>query len=165
VLLLVLLLALAEGQTMPTYFDHEKLDVYQTAVEFVAWSADVCKAAAVDGPIRGQLERAATSIPLNIAEGNGKYSKRDGCRFLEVARGSALECAAALDVLVAWRRLTVEETEPGKRMLQAVVSMLTRLIASVSQRVGEQPASYSLADLTELEQEHEHEQEQEHESK
>ena len=38
-------------------------------------------------------------IPLNIAEGNGKFSTIDRARFLEIARGSALECAACLDVL------------------------------------------------------------------
>ncbi len=46
-----------------------------------------------------QLDRASTSIPLNIAEGNGKFTGADRCRFFDIARGSALECAASLDVL------------------------------------------------------------------
>ena len=47
------------------------------------------------------LDEASSSIPNNIAEGNGKWSKKDRQKFLEVARGSALECASGLDILVA----------------------------------------------------------------
>jgi four helix bundle protein len=47
------------------------------------------------------IDRASTSIPLNIAEGNGKYTSMDRCHFFDNARGSTLECAACLDLLVA----------------------------------------------------------------
>jgi four helix bundle protein len=78
------------------------------------------------------LDRASTSIPLNIAEGNGKFTKPDRCRFFDNARGSALECAAALDVLVAKARLGVDEILPGKDRLRGVVSMLVGLIRANS---------------------------------
>jgi hypothetical protein len=48
---------------------------------------------------KDQLDRASTSIVLNLAEGNGKRSHPDRCRYFDIARGSALECAACLDVL------------------------------------------------------------------
>jgi len=57
--------------------------------------------------------RASTSIPLNIAEGNGKYTPKDRCRFFDIAHGSALEGAAGLDILVAKAKLTPEEIRPG----------------------------------------------------
>ena len=53
-------------------------------------------------------------MPLNSAEGNGKDTAPDRCRYFENARGSALECAACLDVLVAKRRCTAEQIESGK---------------------------------------------------
>lgn len=145
---------------MPPRFDHEKLAVYQLAIDFVAWAQATAEEAGLTGPIRDQLDRAASSIPLNIAEGNGKYSKRDRCRFLEVARGSALECAACLDIVVARRSVPPEAVEQGKGTLLRIVAMLTALIASVSNRVAEDEGSY---DLDGLEHEHEHEHENEHE--
>ncbi|MGH8018862.1 MAG: four helix bundle protein [Opitutaceae bacterium] len=78
-------------------FDHEKLHAYQEALRFVTWVGPVIEALPKRLAARDQLDRASTSIVLNIAEGNGKRSR---CRYLDVSRGSALECAACLDVLV-----------------------------------------------------------------
>ena len=80
-----------------SWFDHEKLEVYREAIGFVAWLSDVMESTVRVGDVKDQLDRASTSIPLNIAEGNGKYAPKDRCRFFDIAHGSALECAAALD--------------------------------------------------------------------
>ena len=69
------------------------------------------------GEVKDQLDRASTSIPLNIAEGNGKYAPKDRCRFFDIAHGSALECAAGLDILVAKAKLTPEQIRPRKESL------------------------------------------------
>ncbi len=71
--------------------------------------------------VKDQLDRASTSVPLNIAEGNGKFAIKDRCRFLDFARGSALECAACLDVIVAKRLLEQEAVNPGKQQLLEIV--------------------------------------------
>ena len=86
---------------MKTYFDHERLNVYQEAIAFCGWVGDLLNQIAAKAAVKDQLDRASTSIPLNIAEGNGKFSNADRARFFEIARGSALECAACLDVLLA----------------------------------------------------------------
>ncbi|HUE71060.1 MAG TPA: four helix bundle protein [Pirellulaceae bacterium] len=83
------------------WFDHEKLEVYRESIAFVAWVSGLLDGAVRVGDVKDQLDRASTSIPLNLAEGNGKFSPKDRCRFFDTAHGSALECAAALDVLVA----------------------------------------------------------------
>src|SRR5438045_8431739 len=85
---------------MKIYFDHEKLDVYQEAIAFCGWVGEFLTAISAKAAAKDQLDTASTSIPLNIAEGNGKFSAKDRARFFEVARGSALECAACLDVLL-----------------------------------------------------------------
>jgi four helix bundle protein len=124
-------------------FDHEKLHVYQEAIRFARWASrmlgDVPKSLAV----HGQLDRAATSISLNIAEGNGKFRPADRCRFFDTARSSALECAACLDVLAATDRIPVSEIAEGKKALASVVSMLVGLIKATSTtRVHEGVANY-----------------------
>ncbi len=78
----------------------EKLNVYQASIQFVAWSSDILTSIPKDFASHNQFDRASTSIPLNIAEGHGKYTSADRCRFFDTARGSALECAACLDVFV-----------------------------------------------------------------
>lgn len=118
-------------------FDHEKLRVYQEAIQFIAWAEEVTLALVRKGSVADQLDRAATSVALNIAEGNGKYLKPDRCRFFEIARGSALECASCLDVMVAKRRLAPKEAAIGKQMLESIVSMLVGLIRSNSDRLRE----------------------------
>ena len=130
---------------MNRQFDHEKLNVYQASLEFITWATELIAKVESRAAVKDQLDRASTSIPLNIAEGNGKYSIRDRCRFLDFARGSALECAACLDVLVA--KAPVEAVISGKAQLFEIVSMLMGLISSVSSRIGEEQAAYSsLAD-------------------
>lgn len=128
---------------MPPRFDHEKLHVYQASLRFVVWGTDVLGRIPAKASVYGQLDRASTSIPLNIAEGNGRFTPADRCRFFDVARGSGLECAACLDVLVAKGLVTELEAEPGKALLVEVVSMLVGLIRSNSQtRLHEDPPAY-----------------------
>jgi four helix bundle protein len=117
-----------------SWFDHEKLEVYREAIAFVAWLAAFLEEKVRIGDVRDELDRASTSIPLNIAEGNGKYALKDRCRFFDIAHGSALECAAGLDILVAKAKATPEQIRPGKHRLQMIVRMLMGLIKRNSAR-------------------------------
>jgi four helix bundle protein len=121
--------------------DHERLDVYRVAVKFSAWVGD-----RLEGSLKNSrtsatkhLDEASVSISNNIAEGNdalrdtrrgGKRSLADRRRFLPIARGSALECAACLDTLVARKRIHAKEADEGKELLERIVSMLWRMIDS-----------------------------------
>ena len=126
---------------MSTTFDHEKLSVYQEAIRFVGWADEILETLPWNLAVHGQLDRASTSIPLSIAEGNGKYTAPDRCRYFDIARGSALECAACLDVLVAKERLA--QAGQGKEILIRIVSMLVGLIRSTSaDRVHEANGAY-----------------------
>ena len=124
---------------MKVAFDHEKLDVYQESIRFICWVDELLHEIPKTLAVQNQLDRASTSIPLNIAEGNGKYTDADRCRFFDIARGSALECAACLDVLVA--RKQIKQAESGKVILARIVAMLVGLIRHTSSyRVHEQSA-------------------------
>lgn len=82
---------------------HEKLDVYRVSLEGVTRIGALLKTKEIDRSLRDQVVRSSTSILLNIAEGTGKRSQPDRRGYYEIARGSAMETAAALDVLVAWQ--------------------------------------------------------------
>ena len=115
-------------------FDHEKLDVYQASIEFVVETGDMVeKLPRGKAYLADQLQRAATSIPLNIAEGAGEFSKNEKVRFYRMAKRSATECAAILDVC---RRLSMLEEslfQKGRELLLRIVSMLTQM----ARRLGE----------------------------
>jgi hypothetical protein len=166
-------------------FGHEKLDVYQLSVDYVAWAYTVVKdLGGVDRHVRDQWLRASQSTALtkrckivftplrrlaapgwsrqtaayldmptsaasfhdqpgstilapfgqdyyaplsNIAEGNGEGTNADRRRYFEIARGSALECAAIQDCLAACGVISAIQSEKGKGMLIRIVSMLTKL--------------------------------------
>lgn len=107
---------------------HEKLDVYRCSIEFLALaSALIEELPRGHASLADQLRRAAISIPLNIAESTGCRSSADRRRFLTIARGSAMECGAVLDVC---RVLAVAANAPvndGKILLVRIVSMLTKM--------------------------------------
>jgi four helix bundle protein len=134
---------------MKVHFDHEKLNVYQVSLAFNEWVRQLLPSIAAKAAAKDQLGRAATSIPLNIAEGNGKFSKRDRARFFDIARGSALEAGATLDVLVS-RELTAKtQVIPAKEQLVQIVNMLMGLLKGLGYEfesgttvVREQPHSF-----------------------
>ena len=81
-------------------FGHEKLNVYQLALQFLSWVTLVLKeakevASSESALTRDHLDRSSLSVVLNIAEGNGKFSVKSRCAFFDIARGSATECAAS----------------------------------------------------------------------
>lgn len=123
-------------------FDHEKLEVYQRSLDFIEASFDIIDAIPKSLSVSDQLDRASTSIPLNIAEGNGKYTPKDRCRFFDNARGSALECAACIDVLERKKIITTDTADRLKEPLVEIVSMLVGLIKSQpGNRIYEIPES------------------------
>jgi four helix bundle protein len=113
-------------------FDFERLDVYQRAVEVVVLVDRF--APLFTGPRRHlgwQLHRAATSIPLNIAEASGRFRKLDKAHFYVMATGSAMECAAILDIA---DRLDIGEASARSQLRQTLehtTAMLIRLSQSV----------------------------------
>jgi four helix bundle protein len=112
-------------------FNHEKLEVYQTSIAFIAWLSSIIETISKHRNIIDQIDRSSISVSLNIAEGNGKSSKKEHNRYVEIAIGSGLECAACLDVMVAKRIIKNEQAQEGKAMLQKIVNMLYKLSASI----------------------------------
>ena len=109
-------------------FGFQRLDAYKAAVRFLGVASNlVTKIPRGNAVLSDQLRRAALSVPLNIAEGSGKFS-RDAVRFYSIARGSALECAAILDALETMAVLDEAALKDAREILERVVLMLTGLI-------------------------------------
>ena len=115
------------------YFDHEKLDVYQAAIKFVVIIEVIVtqlpkgRAYLVD-----QLQRAGSSILLNIAEGAGEFSINEKIRFYRIARRSATECASILDIGIHLNLINEKLTEDARDLLVRIVSMLTKMARASS---------------------------------
>ena len=109
--------------------DHEKLDVYQRAIEFVACALRIAeRLPRGQAPLADQLRRASVSIPLNIAEGGGRNRESpDRARFRTIARGSAMESGALLDVIRLFNVVPQEDSAQAKSLLVRVVEMLSKM--------------------------------------
>lgn len=116
-------------------FDHERLDVYQCALDFLIVTDDLIQGLPRGrGHLADQLSRASTSIVLNIAEGAGKYSGPDKRRYYLSAAGSATECAALLDVLMRLKLASEPTHQTGKAALDRIVAMLVKLAKAQEDR-------------------------------
>ena len=108
--------------------DHERLDVYQCALQFVSVALQIIeKVSRGHAELIDQLRRATFSIPLNIAEGAGKVSAKDRGRYYAIARGSAMECAAIIDLLKLQGLAEAESVSEAKRLLVRLVAMLSKM--------------------------------------
>jgi four helix bundle protein len=123
-------------------FHHEKLIVYQRALEFAAWSQILIDELTKKTSTRDHLERAGDSVALNIAEGNGKFSLKDRARFFQMAHGSALESAACLDLFVSRGCCDRDAVTKGKLMLEEIVKMLFTMLDRLGCRIAEGAAEY-----------------------
>ncbi len=114
-------------------FHHERLIVYRKGIQFVAVATEIIPGiASAHVHLRDQLARAATSISLNIAEGSGEYSRSEKGRFYRMARRSATECAAILEVLMAIGYPAVDRLEAGRALLNEIVAILTTMAKNQS---------------------------------
>ena len=123
-------------------FHHEKLIVYQRALQFGTWSQDLIESLDKKTSTRDHLERSGDSIALNIAERNGKFSRQDRARFFQIAHGSALESAACLDLVVARRCCPADAIVKGKAILEEIVKMLFAMLDQLGCRIAEDSGEY-----------------------
>jgi four helix bundle protein len=109
--------------------DHHKLEVYRRSLTLL----EVCDEVVTQLPpgrahLRDQMDRAASSIVANIAEGAGEFSRKEKARFYRMARGSAIEMAAWLEIVARRHEAPEPLVKRALQQLQDVVSMLVKLI-------------------------------------
>lgn len=118
---------------MPFMF--EKLEVYQKSVDLAETVMDLTD----EFPkgyyfLRDQLNRASLSIATNIAEGNGRFTKKDRRNFFVIARSSTQECIPLLEI--AKRKQFISEVRLSElfNQLEVISKMLSGLINGLERR-------------------------------
>lgn len=114
---------------MSYYLDHERLEVYRFAIQFVVLADEIAenlprgRAYLVD-----QLRRAGSSISLNIAEGAGEYAPIEKARFYRMAKRSATECSGILDILQHLQLIDDQLFSRARELLVRIVAMLIKMV-------------------------------------
>jgi four helix bundle protein len=115
-------------QSKTGYFDHERWDVYRASLEMIIVIKNVVEELPRGNAyLADQLQRAGTSVPLNIAEGAGEYSANEKVRFYRIAKRSATECASILDVCKQLQLISEDLYTKGRGLLLRIVAMLTKM--------------------------------------
>jgi len=110
-------------------FGFDRLDAYRVALTFAELSHPLARRLPrTKGQLGDQLERATESIVLRIAEAAGcELKSADQRRHFRAARGSAMECAAILDICRIRGIGTAAQLADGRVLLVRLVKMLSRL--------------------------------------
>jgi four helix bundle protein len=110
----------------------ESFDCYRLAVNLAATAPGLVPRG--HAALRDQLERASTSVALNLAEGWGHWQARQKVQFYTIARGSVLESGAAIDLLRARGLADASDCEQARALCTRIGQMLSGLIRSVERR-------------------------------
>jgi len=78
-----------------------------------------------------QLEAAVTSIPMNIAEGKGRESKKEYIHFLYISRGSLYETLTLLEIFQMRNWIKTEAFQKLENQSAEIAKMLNGLINSI----------------------------------
>jgi len=105
--------------------DVDRLDCYQAGLQLQGLLSALTQRSG--RALRDQLERASASVLLNLAEGCGRRAPKDRAHFYSIARGSAMECAAAVDIIAVRGRAPLVACRQARSLLVRIVGMLTRL--------------------------------------
>ena len=118
---------------MGFYLDHERLEVYRFAIQFVIMADEIVQNLSRERAyLADQLRRAGASIPLNIAEGAGEYAPTEKARFYRMAKHSATECSSILDILKHLQLINEELFSKARELLARTVAMLIKMVQGLS---------------------------------
>ena len=123
---------------------YRDLDVWERAVELaIACHALAARLPAVERyALADQLRRAAVSVPANIAEGNGRESRRSYLHFLSIASGSLAEVDTHLEIIKRVGYIPASDLATAHALVDRVGQMLTMLRRTLrSRRDSPSPAT------------------------
>jgi four helix bundle protein len=113
-------------------FDFQKLEVYKKSKIFHISCKKLISDYALDSFVKDQLGRASFSIPLNIAEGSGVFSKPYRKNYFTTARASVFECVAILDILSDEAKRPAEVVEQYQKQADELSRILFSMIKNLA---------------------------------
>lgn len=118
-------------------FLFENLEVYKKALGFAQDIQECCKEIKRgNSVVVDQLQRASLSIATNIAEGNGRWHKKDRAHFFMIAKGSVFECVPLLEVCRKMELIEVDQIDDFRNELDSIGKMLTMLVKGIENRTS-----------------------------
>jgi four helix bundle protein len=108
-------------------FSHEDLDVYQASLQLTAWVENMRTEFSCSADLLSKLDKSTTSVPLNIAEGTGRFTGTDKAKFFEIAYKATVQSAALVDLATASNSAAPLRVEEGRTLLRRIAAMLTTL--------------------------------------
>lgn len=127
-------------------FGFEDLDVWQKAVLF---AQKVLKLTEYIGlhhkhfRLLDQLEASSTSVSMNIAEGKGRYSKKEFIQYLYIAKGSLNETITLITIFHLNKWITEEQLFDIKESAEQISKMISGLIASIRNSISDTANRYN----------------------
>lgn len=112
-------------------FNHEALDVYRVSIAVAEMFCSSEAVSHLSNSVFRRLDELLTSMVLNIAEGNGRFSDADQARFIGTSHESAVKLAARLDLCTTQGLLIQKEVDEWKTLLQRVSVMTLSMIRSI----------------------------------
>ncbi len=116
---------------------YRRLDVYQAALELNVLVERLANALPRGNhELADQARRAAMSVVLNLAEGAGEFSPGEKARFYRIARRSATECSAAMDIMRANELVAILPLDEADVLSDRVIAMITKLILRTDPKIS-----------------------------
>lgn len=115
-------------------FNFEELKVWRKAIGYaknIIDAIDEINTSRKHYRLIEQLESAAASVSANIAEGKGRYSKKEFVQFLYIARGSLFETITFLTLFYEKSWISEKQYNPLKDQAEEINKMLSSLIKSI----------------------------------
>jgi four helix bundle protein len=113
---------------------YKNLLVWQKSMDFANAVIDLTERLDTDRKhfrLVEQLEAAATSLPMNIAEGKGRFSRKEFSHFLFIARGSLYETMTLLDIFQSRAWIPSDAYLSLEKQSEEIAKMLNGLIRSL----------------------------------
>ncbi len=115
------------GKPEDWLFPHERLDAYRLSLDFMRWFHALPGAPKLTTRPLRQVDKAGTSLVLNIAEANGRYAPGERRNLFDIAESAVVRVGTYLELCARTDKLDLEQKDSAIALLDRIASMLRGL--------------------------------------